>query len=190
VDASDPPPEPEEAAAPEEPSEPEEAAAPEEPSGPAVARLGRAAEGYGLAAASWAGRGDEEDGLSLFALGSAAGLFVSLFMPWLGQGANTVSGWNLQLGRDCGLVALAAVLVELLALARAWISRGSELVGFCLVTGAGVLGASAIADLRWGGLLPGGFGTFEYGAWLALVFAVLLLLVAALRLAALWRSAP
>jgi hypothetical protein len=180
VDASGPPSEPD------QPSEPE----PEQPAEPVVVRYGRFVEGYCLAVANRVGRGDEEDGLSLLALGFAGGFFVSLFMPWLGEAGRTISGWNLELGRDCGLVALAVVLVELLALARAWASTGSELVGFCLVAAAGVLGVSAVADLRWGGLLSGGFGTFEYGAWLGLVFALLLLLVAVLRLVQLWRPAP
>jgi hypothetical protein len=163
---------------------------PEAPRGSTATRLGRAAEARGLAVAKWAGRGDEARGLAALALAAAAGSFACLFMPWLGQGGRTVSGWNFELSRDFGVVALAVVLVELLFLARAWISRGSELVAFCLVAAAGVLGVSAVADMRWGGLAFGSFSLFQYGAWLGLVFAVLLVVLAALRLSALWRSAP
>ena len=160
---------------------------PEAPREGKAASLGRSAEAHGLAAAGWAGRGDERRGLSTVALAAGFGLFVTLFMPWLGEGGSTQPGWNLPVAHDTGLVALAVVLVELLVLARAWISRGSELVAFCLVAATGLLGVSALANLRWGGLISAGFGFFEYGAWLGLVFAVLLILVAALRLAALRR---
>jgi hypothetical protein len=125
----------------------------------------------------------------MLALAAGVGWFVCLFMPWLGESGHTISGWNIQLGRDSGLIALAAVLVELLALARPWISRASALATFCLVAGAGVLGISALADLRWGGLIVNGFSAFGYGAWLGLAFAILLLALAGLRLAALWQPA-
>ena len=163
---------------------------PEAPPEESAAGLGDSVQGYGRAAGRWAGRGDEARGHSLLALVAAAGSFVCLFLPWLGEAGQTVSGWNLQLGRDLGLVALAVVLVELLVLARAWASHGAALVSFCLIAGAGVLGVSAVADLRWGGLISSGFSAFQYGAWLALVFAILLVALAVLRLAALWRPAP
>ena len=41
-----------------------------------------------------------------------------------------------------------------------------------------------------GGFRGGDFSVFGYGAWLGLVFAILLIGVAALRLAVLRRSAP
>jgi hypothetical protein len=63
-------------------------------------------------------------------------------------------------------------------------------VAFCLTAAAGLFGVSAFVNLRWGSLLPQGFSYFEYGAWLGLVFALLLILLAALRLAGLWRPAP
>jgi hypothetical protein len=88
---------------------------PEAPREGNAARLGKSAEGYGLAGASWVGRGDEERGLTLLAL---------------------------------------------------------------------VLGAAYF------GLGVGGFVPFQYGAWLGLVIAILLIVVAALRLATLRRSAP
>lgn len=161
---------------------------PEEPREGTAARLGKSAEAYGLAGASWAGRGDEAQGLSLLELAVSAGLLVSFFMPWLGEGGRTIAGWNMALVGEAGLVALSVVLVELLALAGAWASRGSAHVTFCLVAAAGVLGVSAFADVRWNGLLVNGFASLDYGAWLGLVLAILLILLASLRPAGLWRS--
>jgi hypothetical protein len=110
-------------------------------------------------------------------------------LPWLGFGDRTQAGWNVPLGVEYGFLSLAVVLVQLLSLARAWTSRGFELVTFCLTAGAGLIGVSAVANLRWGGLLGGGFSEFEYGAWLGLVLAALLIVLAALRLSFLRRSA-
>jgi hypothetical protein len=163
---------------------------PEPPQEGSVGRFGRAAEARGLAAAAWAGRGDEQRGIDLLGLAAAAGSFVSLFMPWFGFGGRGESGWNLPLGAELGLLTLAVVLVELLRLARAWISRGSELLTFCLVAAAGLLGVSSVANLRWGGFTGGGFSLFEYGAWLGFALGVVLIALAALRWAALRRPAP
>jgi hypothetical protein len=163
---------------------------PEPPREGNAARLGRAAEDYGLAGASWVGRGDEAQGLSILALTAAAGAFVCLFMPWIGAGGNDQSGWFLSMGGWYGLLALAVVLVELLFLGRAWASRGSAILAFCLTAAAGLIGLTTFVNLRWGSPLPQGLSIFEYGAWLGLVFAILLILLAALRLAGLWRPAP
>jgi hypothetical protein len=43
---------------------------------------------------------------------------------------------------------------------------------------------------RFGSINDIGFSVFEYGAWLGLVFAILLILLAALLLARLWRPRP
>jgi hypothetical protein len=155
----------------------------------AAVRIARATEARGLAVARRAGRGDEQRGLTVLALAAVAAAFVSLFLPWLGFGGRAEAGWNIPLGIELGLLALAVGLVELLSLARAWASRGSELVAFCLAAATGVIGLSVVANLRWGGLVVGGFAAFDYGAWLGLALAVLLILLAALRLARLWRSA-
>jgi hypothetical protein len=163
---------------------------PEEPRESTAARLGRSAESYGLAGASWVGRGDDAQGLSILGLAAAAGAFVCLFMPWVEFGGNDQSGWFLAVGAWYGLLALALVLVEVLFLARAWASAGSGILAFCLSAAAGLIGLTAFVNLRWGSPLPQGFSVFAYGAWLGLVFAVLLILVAALRLVGLWRSAP
>ena len=134
--------------------------------------------------AARAGRGDPVDGLSLLALILAAALFVTFFLPWIGP----ESGWAVGVAHDAGLLALAVVLVELLRLRGAWISRGAELVAFCLGAAAAVMGITAWATLRWGvGTI--GLGSFRYGAWVGFVFALLLLGVSALRSAVLWRSA-
>jgi hypothetical protein len=127
--------------------------------------------------------------LALLPLGAAAALFVSLFLPWLGLGGQTQSGWSVPLGAEFGLVALAAVLVELLAFAGAWTNRAFELVAFCLIAAAGLLGVSAVANLRWG-LQFNNFSLFQYGAWVGLALAIVLVCLAALRLVALRRSAP
>lgn len=161
---------------------------PEPPPDGTVARLGRSAGAHGLSVAAWAGRGDRARGLSSLALGAAGASFVCLFLPWLGFGGHSQSGWSIPLGSEYGFLALAVVLVELLALARAWSSHGSELVVFCLTVGAGIIGASSVANVRWG-LFGGGSTPFEYGAWLGLAFAVVLIAVGALRLTVLWRSA-
>lgn len=163
---------------------------PEVPREGTAVRLGRAAEGYGLEAARWAGRGDDAQGLSILGLGTAAGAFVCLFLPWVGFRGNDQSGWFLAVGAWYGLLALALALVEVLFLARAWASAGSGILAFCLSAAAGVIGLTAFVNLRWGSPLPQGFSVFAYGAWLGLIFAVMLILVAALRLAALWRTAP
>jgi hypothetical protein len=158
---------------------------PDPPEESTAARLGRTAEESGLSAASWAGRGDPARGLSLLALVFAAALFVVLFLPWIGPD----SGWAVGVAHDTGLLALAVVLVELLRLRGAWISRGAELVAFCLTAAAGLMGITAWATLRWGvGAVD--FEALRYGAWLGFVVALLLLVVAAVRLAVLWRPVP
>jgi hypothetical protein len=162
---------------------------PEAPREGNAARLGKSAEAHGLVAARWVGRGDEQRGLTLLALAFAAGAFVTLFFPWLGFGGHGDLGWSLPLAADYGLLALGVVLVALLVLMGAWTSRGSELLGFCLVAAAGLIGVSTFVNLRWGSYVPGGFEEFMYGSWLGLVFAVLLVLLAALLLPGLWRSA-
>ena len=135
------------------------------------------------------GDGDVASGLlALLPLGAGAALFVSLFLPWLGLGGQTQSGWSVPLGVEFGLVALALVLVELLALAGAWTSLGFELVAFCLTAAAGLLGVSAVANLRWG-LQFNNFSLFQYGAWVGLALAIVLVGLAVLRLAALRRWA-
>ena len=164
---------------------------PEEPREGAAARLGHAVEEYGLGGASWVGRGDEAQGFSILGLGAAAGAFVCLFMPWVEYGGNDQSGWFLAMGAWYGLLALALVLAEVLFLARAWASAGSGILAFCLSAAAGVIGLTVFVNLRWGtSPIAQGFSIFGYGAWLGLVFAVILILVAALRLVALWRPAP
>jgi hypothetical protein len=150
----------------------------------ALVRFARAAEARGLAIAHWAGRGDEERGLSLLALGLAAAYFVALFLPWF---AHSESGWFL--AQNSAIVALAVVLAEWLRLARSWTSQGSRLVAFCLVAGAFLLRLGAVVNLRWGGVSPPGFSSFQYGAWIGLVLAILLCAVAALQLTALRRTA-
>jgi hypothetical protein len=161
---------------------------PEQPRAGAAARLGRSAEARGLEAASWAGRGDQERGLSVLALVLAGAFFVVVFLPWLGEGGHNQSGWYVE--HDAGDLAFAVVLVELLRLARAWLSRGSVLLTFCLTAATGVLAIEGLVNLRWGGLFPAGFADYQYGAWLGLVLAILLIAVAALRLAVLWRPVP
>ena len=163
---------------------------PQEPREGTAGRVSRAAEERGLAAAAWAGKGDEARGLTVLALAVAAASFVTLFLPWLDYAGRSALGWSVPLGVEFGLLALAVVLVELLALGRAWISRGSELLAFGLTAAAGLIGVSAIVNLHWGGLVTGGFSEFDYGAWLGLVLSILLIVVAALQLAVLWRSAP
>ncbi len=146
------------------------------------------AEAYGLAGARWVGRGDEERGLTVLALLLGAAYFVILFLPWIGGFGHTESGWAVGV-HDSGLAALAVVLVESLRFGGIWTSRGSELLDFCLVAAAGVLGIESLASLRWGGFAVGGFGPFQYGAWIGLVVAILLIALASLRMAVLLRSA-
>jgi hypothetical protein len=162
---------------------------PEPPREANAVRLGRAAEARGLAAAGWAGRGDEVRGLAVLALVLAAAYFVALFLPWIGRTEPfSESGWIL--AHDSGDVALAVILVETLRLRGTWVTRGSELLAFCLTAAAGILGVESVVNLRWGNPLPSGFRAFQYGAWLGFAIALLLVAVAALRLAALWRPAP
>lgn len=163
---------------------------PEAPRKGNAARLGKSAEAYGLAAARWVGRGDEQRGLSLLMLGLGAAAFVTLFFPWVGFGGHDSLGWSVPEAANYGLLALAVVLVALLALTGAWTSRGSELVAFCLVAAAGLIGVTVFVNLRWGSYVLNGFKEFVYGSWLGLVFAILLILLGALLLARLWRPRP
>ena len=159
--------------------------APESRSGNAAGRLARTAQEHGLAAARWAGRGDEPRGFSTLGLAAAAVYFFSLYLPWVGG----FSAWTLWTGSDAGVVALALILVELLFLAGAWISRAAVLVAFCLTAGTGVLGITTWVTFRWSGTHSASIG-FDYGAWLGFVAALVLVALAALRLHALWRPVP
>ena len=159
--------------------------APDSRSESAATRLARAAEERGLAAASRAGRGDEPRGLSTLGLAAASALFVCLYLPWVGG----FSAWTLWTGSDSGLVAFALVLVELLFLAGAWVSRPAVLVAFCLTAAAGVMGITTWITFRWSGSHSASIG-FDYGAWLGFVASLVLIALAALRLSALWRRAP
>ncbi len=158
---------------------------PEAPQEGTASRVGRAAEARGLEAATWAGQGDQERGFSLLALTLAAGYFVVLFLPWI----DSVSGWTLRVADNSGLLALALVLVELLRLRGVWISRGAGLLAACLTVATGIIGVTTFATLRWGSG-PVRFSTLKSGAWLGLVVALLLVALAALRVATLRRSAP
>ncbi len=172
---------------PEPPETPETPEPPEPPRERPAARLGRAVEAQGLRVAERAGRGDPERGLSLLALVLAAALFVDLLLPWIGSGGSTESGWFA--AQYLSLLSLAVVLVETLRLGRAWVSHGSRLLGSCLTAATGLLAVAGLANLRWGASFPS-FSFFQYGAWIGLVLAVLLLAVGALRLAVLWRPVP
>jgi hypothetical protein len=156
---------------------------PEPPREGSAARFGRAAEARGLAAATWAGRGDRERGLGVLALALAAAFFVVLFLPWIGP----LSGWTLRTADDSGVLALAVVLVELLRLGRRWMSPGAELLAICLTAAAGLMAITTWVTLRAG---SGPVQAVAYGSWLGLAAALLLLAVAALRVARLWRPAP
>ena len=145
--------------------------------------------GAGFGVARWAGRGDQQRGIVVLALAASAASFVTLFLPWIGFAGHDQSGWSVPLGTDYGLLALAVVLVELLSLSRAWTTRGSELVAFCLTAAAGLIGVSAVANMRWGFFAPI-VAIYAYGAWIGLVLSIALLLFAALRLLVLWRPVP
>jgi hypothetical protein len=136
--------------------------------------------------AMWASRDEAERSLSLLALGLAAAYFITLFLPWV---TGSISGWSIRPGEEVGLLALAVVLAELLRLMGLWTTRGADLLGFCLTAAAGVMGVTAWAVLEWAsGSI--GINGFVYGFWVAFVVALLLVAVAALRLAVLRRSAP
>ena len=129
---------------------------------------------------------ERDYGVLALALGAA--YFVCLFLPWFGFGGRDESGWTF--AGESGVAALALVLCETLRVSRAWVTRGSELLGFTLAAGTGLLALEALANLRWGG--PFGeihFSAFTYGAWISLAIAALLLVVAALQLTGLRRSA-
>lgn len=123
---------------------------PEAPPERFALRLRRAAQARGPAAAGWAGRGDEERCLSILALGTDASAFARIFLSRLGFGGHSQSRSNLPVGFDYGLLVLAIVLVQLLSLTRAWISRDFEVLTFCLVAAAGVVGSAVLANVRWG----------------------------------------
>jgi hypothetical protein len=135
-----------------------------------------------------AARAPAERDYSTLALTLGAAYFVCLFLPWFGFAGRDESGWTF--AGESGVAALALALCGTLRVSRAWVARGSELLGFTLAAGTGLLALEALANLRWGG--PFGdihFSAFKYGAWISLAIAVLLLVVAALQLTALRRSA-
>jgi hypothetical protein len=115
----------------------------------------------------------------------AAGLFVSLFLPWY----VTLSAWGLRVGDEAGLLALAVVLVELVRLMGSWRSHAAGLVAFCLTAAAGIMGITTFVVLRWGSGTLIKFSTFRYGAWLGLAAGILLVVVAAAESIALRRTA-
>ncbi len=81
------------------------------------------------------------------------------------------------------------MLVELLRVTRSWVSRGAQLVAFCLTAAAGIMGVSSFATFRWGSGEPIKFSAFRYGAWIGLAFGILLVVVAVAQLSAVRRSA-
>lgn len=124
----------------------------------------------------------------MLALLLGAAYFVCLFLPWFGAFGRSEAGWTFS--GQSGVAALALVLCETLRVTRVWATRGSELLGFALSAATGLLAVEALANLRWGGPLGEiRFSAFKYGAWISLALAVLLIIVGALRLASLRRSA-
>jgi hypothetical protein len=120
--------------------------------------------------------------LSVLLLAAASGFFVDLFLRWLGQGGHGISGWGIPLSSYAGVLALGVVLVELVRIVDVWTSRAASIVGFFLAAAAAVMGLSELINLRWGGVLSTGFGTWCYGAWIGLALAVVLLGLATARL--------
>jgi hypothetical protein len=122
----------------------------------------------------FAGDGD----LGRVTLALAAGLFVSLYLPWV----ETISGWALRVGEEAGLIALALILVELLRLMGSWTSRGAQLLGVCLTPAAGIMSVTTFVTLRWGSGGPLAFSALKYGAWLGFALGILLVVVAVVQL--------
>jgi hypothetical protein len=118
-------------------------------------------------------------------LGRAA-YFIVFFLPWV---TGSIAGWSIRPSDEVGLLALAVLLVELLRVMGIWTIRGADLVGFCLTAAVGVMGVTTWAVLQWASG-PVENGTFAYGYWLGFVVALVLIALAALRLAVLSRSAP
>jgi hypothetical protein len=146
-----------------------------EPPRHSAASFGRAAA-PGRDMARWCGRGDEQLGFSLIALAFGAAYLIVLAGPWV----ESVPGWGVRVGEDSGLIALALVLVELARLGGGWISPAAGLWAISLNTAAAIMGLATWLSLRWGsGPFPG--TGLAYGAWLGLVFALLLLVLAVLR---------
>jgi hypothetical protein len=119
--------------------------------------------------------------LSLLLLATAGAYFVDLFLHWLEEGGRGISGWNIPVTEFSGLLALGVVLVELVRVAGVWTSRAASLLGFFLAAATAIMGFATLINLRWGGLTQG-FGSWAYGAWIALALVVLLLGLAILRL--------
>lgn len=115
----------------------------------------------------------------------AAGLFVSLFLPWF----QVISGWGLRVGDEAGLLALAVVLVELTRLTGSWSSHAGRLVAFCLTAAAGIMGVTTFVVLRWGSGETIKFSALRYGAWIGLAAGILLVVLAAAQLNTVRRSA-
>jgi hypothetical protein len=121
----------------------------------------------------------------LAALVVAAGLFVSLFFPWYAS----FWGWGLRVGDEAGLLALAVVLLELVRLMGSWRSHSASLVAFCLTAATGIMGVTTFVVFRWGSGAPIKFSSLRYGAWVGLATGIILVVVAALQLIAVRRTA-
>ena len=116
-------------------------------------------------------------------LGGAA-LFIDMFLHWTRGGGlgGSLSGWQLQLANQGGLLALGVVLVELTRIRGVWVTPTSGLLSCLLAAATGILVVSGLINLHWGYSTGLKLSSYGYGAWIALALAVALLFGAWLRL--------
>jgi hypothetical protein len=119
----------------------------------------------------------------ILVLGGAA-LFVDMFLHWTrvgGLGGN-LSGWQLPVMNQAGLVVLTLEPVEATRIHGVWRTPTSGLLGCLLGAATGILVVSGLINLHWG--YPTGlkFSRYGYGAWIALALALVVLFGAWSRL--------
>jgi hypothetical protein len=117
---------------------------------------------------------------------AAAALFVDMFLQWGRDSdgfANNFTGWDTTLTAWAGVLALAVVLVESVRWRGVWWTWTSSLLGFFLGAACGILMIAGLIHMHWGSfIIKLKFSEFGYGAWAALVLAVILLMGAWMRL--------
>ncbi|HXY86627.1 MAG TPA: hypothetical protein VEH52_14225 [Gaiellaceae bacterium] len=113
-------------------------------------------------------------------------LFVDMFLRWgryAGAFTNSFTGWDAALTEWGGLLLLALVLVEFVRTRGIWWTPASSLLGFFLGASGGILVIAGLIHLHWGSSVVSlRFSEFAYGAWIALAFAVVVLIGAWIRL--------
>jgi hypothetical protein len=98
---------------------------------------------------------------------SGAVLFLSLFLPWYGAGAEDASGWEALAAVDVALALVAASGVSLLLITASQRVPAVPVALSAMATLVGLIGLVLVL-IRMGNL-PDGFDGRELGVWLGLL---------------------